>query len=253
MSTPKREGGVQSVGKALDVLETVAHAGGELALSDITAATGQPMPTVHRLVRTMVDRGYLRQLPNRRYALGTQLIPMGHAARTSFGNWSRPILTELVDEFHETVNLAVLDGDDVVYIGQSPSPHAMRMFTEIGRRVKPHSTGVGKALLTQLPDDAVQALLRRTGMPPMTPTTITSPEELLTELAAARERGYALDEGEMEVGVRCVALPIPETAMHMAVSMSGPQMRMTDELIQRALPALRQAGEQIAEEFRSAP
>lgn len=252
MSTPKREGNVQSVGKALDVFEVMVHAGGEMTLSDITAATGLPMPTVHRLVRTLLDRGYLRQLPNRRYALGTQLIPMGHAARHSFGSWSGPILDQLVSEFHETVNLAVLDGDDVVYIAQSPSPHAMRMFTEIGRRVKPHCTGVGKALLTQLPEDAVRALLKRTGMPAMTPTTITEPDDFVTALAQARDRGYAIDQGEMEIGVHCVAVALPDPAMHMALSMSGPATRMSDELIVGAFPRLKQAGAQIAEEFRQA-
>ncbi|WP_028130768.1 IclR family transcriptional regulator [Serinicoccus marinus] len=247
---PKRATGVQSVGKAIDVLEILTTSPtGELSLSDITAATGQPMPTVHRLVRTLLDRGFLRQLPNRRYALGTELIVLGQAARSSFGSWSTPVLHELVGEFGETVNLAVLDGDDVVYIGQSPSPHAVRMFTEIGRRIKPHATGVGKALLGRLPDDQVLALLRRTGMPARTPHTITTPEAFLDKVREARKQGHALDNEEMELGVRCVAVSLPEARLNLALSMSGPATRMTNALIGRALPRLHEAADQLAADF----
>lgn len=244
-----RAPGVQSVGKALDVLEILVSSPGDLSLSDITAATGQPMPTVHRLVRTLLDRGYLRQLPNRRYALGTELIVVGQAARSTFGTWSTPILAELVAGFGETVNLAVLDGDDVVYVGQSPSPHAMRMFTEIGRRMKPHATGVGKALLAQVPDDQITALLRRTGMPERTPHTLTTPQAFLQAVHEARRAGFAMDNEETELGVRCVAVALPEPRLHMALSMSGPATRMTDELISRAVPELHTAADRIAGEF----
>lgn len=246
---------MQSVGKAVDVLEILAAApAGELSLSDITSATGQPMPTVHRLVRTLLDHGFLRQLDNRRYALGTELIVLGQAARSSFGSWSTTVLQHLVAEFGESVNLAALEGDDVVYIGQAPSPHAVRMFTEIGRRTPPHATGVGKALLSQLPDDQVVALLRRTGMPGRTPRTITSPEAFLESVHTTRSEGFALDDEEMELGVRCVAVPFPEPRLHLALSMSGPASRMTDVLIARALPPLQAAARRLASEVSgSAP
>ena len=100
----------------------------------------------------------------------------------------------------------------MVYVAQVPSPHSMRMFTEVGRRVLPHCTGVGKALLSVLPDDQVRAILARTGMPAQTEHTITSPEELVAELAVIRARGYAIDDAEQEAGVRCVAVPGPEPA-----------------------------------------
>src|SRR4051812_30644174 len=111
MAERAKNGGVQSVGRVLDLLEIVGDAGGEIGLSELAARSGLPLPSIHRLVRTLVDRGYMRQLPNRRYALGARLIPLGQVAGTMLGTWARPVLAELVDGLGETANLAVLDGD----------------------------------------------------------------------------------------------------------------------------------------------
>jgi IclR family acetate operon transcriptional repressor len=249
MVEPARSGGVQSVGRVLDLLEIVGAAGGEIGLSELAAKAGLPLPSIHRLVRTLVDRGYMRQLPNRRYALGARLVPLGQVAGTMLGAWAQPVLTDLVDALGESANLAVLDGDAVTYIGQVPSRHSMRMFTEVGRRVMAHCTGVGKALLSTLPDDAVRELLARTGMPAQTARTITDPEALLVELARIRRDGHAVDEGEQEVGVRCVAMPVRGPLGTLAVSVSGPAPRMTADLVARAVPLLRGAGERLAAEL----
>ena len=249
MAEPAKSSGVQSVGRVLDLLEIVGAAGGEIGLSELAAKSGLPLPSIHRLVRTLVDRGYMRQLPNRRYALGARLVPLGQVAGTMLGAWARPVLTDLVDALGETANLAVLDGDAVTYIGQVPSRHSMRMFTEVGRRVMAHCTGVGKALLSTLPDDAVRELLARTGMPAQTARTITDPEALLVELARIRRDGHAVDEGEQEVGVRCVAMPVRGPLGTLAVSVSGPAPRMTADLVARAVPLLRGAGERLASEL----
>ena len=253
VSLAARAGNTQSVARVLDVLEVVAAAGGELALSEIAAAANLPVPTIHRLVRTLVDRGYMRQLPSRRYALGPRLIPLGEVAGATLGTFARPILTGLVESLGESANLAVLDGDRVTYIGQVPSRHAMRMFAEVGRRVSPHCTGAGKALLSQLSNDDVRALLARTGMPAQTPYTITDPDALLVQLQTVRELGYAVDEGEHEIGVRCVAVPVTGHATRMAVSISGPSPRMTAELIERAVPLLREAGRAVSKELAERP
>ena len=245
-STAGRSGNTQSVARVLDVLEVVAAAGGELSLSEIAAGSGLPLPTIHRLVRTLVDRGYMRQLRSRRYALGSRLIPLGEVAGATLGTWARPILVELVDSLGESANLAVLDGDWVTYIGQVPSRHAMRVFAEVGRRVSPHCTGAGKALLSQLSNDQVRALLARTGMRAQTPSTITDPDALLRQLESVRELGYALDEGEHEIGVRCVAVPVMAQQTRMAVSISGPAPRMTAELVERAVPALLEAARELS-------
>jgi IclR family transcriptional regulator, acetate operon repressor len=229
-------GGVQSLQRAFDLLERLADAGGEASLSELAATTGLPLPTIHRLIRTLVTLGYVRQNRNRRYTLGSRLIRLGESAGRQFGTWARPFLTELVDEVEETANLAVLDGDEVVYVAQVPSKHSMRMFTEVGRRLLPHGTGVGKAMLAQLPHAEVLALLERTGLPAYTPNTITDPQELLDSLAQIAEQGYALDESEQELGVRCIAVPLVGAPTLSAVSVSGPEGRLTKDAVARILP-----------------
>lgn len=242
-------GGVQSVSRVLDVLEAVAAAGGALSISEVAAACGLPVPTIHRLTRTLVDRGYMRQLPNRRYVLGARLVPLGEAAGAMLGTWGRPLLESLVAELGESANIAILDRDRVTYIEQVASHHSMRIFTEVGRRVYPHSTGVGKAVLSLLPDDQVRALLLRTGMPAQTAQTITDPDVLIEALHEIRRRGHAIDEGEQEEGVRCVAVPVHVAAMSMAVSVSGPAARMTPDLVARAVPLLTEASRELAVEL----
>ena len=115
----------------------------------------------------------------------------------------------------------------------------MRMFTEPGRRVRVHCTAVGKAMLAQLPPEQARALLQRSDMPASTPTTITDPDLLLAHLEVIRKQGYAVDEGEQEIGVRCFAVAVPDAPAPMAISTSGPQARMTDEAAARIVPALK--------------
>jgi IclR family acetate operon transcriptional repressor len=252
--TNPASGGVQSVQRAFDLLEIVAQGGGQMAIGELAAASGTPLPTIHRLVRTLVGRGYMRQLPNRRYALGLRLVPLGVAANAVVGLNSAAVLQGLVDELGETANLAILSGDHAEYVAQVPSRHAMRMFTEIGHRVELHCTGVGKALLAQLDHAQVCAIVRRVGMPAYTAHTLTTESALLASLAAIREQGYSLDEEEQEAGVRCVAVSIPAgIASGMAVSVSGPLTRMTDEVVARAVPLLRAAASALGQQIGAWP
>jgi IclR family transcriptional regulator, acetate operon repressor len=229
-------GGVQSIERAFDLLEMLADAGGALGLSEVATASGLPLPTVHRLMRTLVN---VRQEASRRYTLGSRLIWLGETSSRLLGTWLRPFLAQLVRETGETANLAMLDGDEVVYLAQVPSPHSMRMFTEPGRRVRVHCTAVGKAMLAELPPGQARSLLERSEMPASTPTTITDPDLLLAHLEVIRKQGYAVDEGEQEVGVRCFAVAVPDAPAPMAISTSGPQARMTDEAAARIVPALK--------------
>jgi IclR family transcriptional regulator, acetate operon repressor len=240
-------GGVQSIERAFDLLEMLADADGALGLSELSTVSGLPLPTVHRLMRTLVNRGYVRQEASRRYMLGSRLIRLGEISSRMLGTWLRPFLAQLVRLTGETANLAMLDGDEVVYIAQVPSPHSMRMFTEPGRRVLPHCTAVGKALLAQIPPGEARALLERDGMPAFTPATITDPDLLLAHLEVIRKQGYAVDEGEQEVGVRCFAVAVPDTPGLLAISTSGPQARMTDDAAARIVPALKRTAREISE------
>ena len=236
--TSAASGGVQSLERAFDLLERMADAGGEVGLSELSASSGLPLPTIHRLMRTLVACGYVRQQANRRYALGPRLIRLGESASRLLGTWARPYLTRLVEETGETANMALLDGDEIVYVAQVPSKHSMRMFTEVGRRVLPHSTGVGKALLAYTAPDEVRALLARTGMPAATEKTITTAEGFLDALEQVRRAGYAVDDNEQEIGVRCLAVSVPNSPTAAAISISGPAGRVTEAATDRIVPIL---------------
>jgi IclR family acetate operon transcriptional repressor len=242
--------GVQSLHRALDVLEGFAAAGGAASLSDVAATCGLPLPTVHRLAGTLADRGYLRRLPDRRYCLGSRLVPLAAVAHAQLGERAMPVLRDLARLTGESANLAVLTQGRAEYVSQAQGRHAMRIFTEVGNRVELHCTGVGKALLAVLPPERAGQLVAAAELTEHTPATITDPAALHAELDLIRTRGYALDEGEMEAGVRCVAVgvggPVP-----MAVSVSGPAARMTDALVEVALGALRAAGDQLAGPVRT--
>ncbi|MHA6780158.1 IclR family transcriptional regulator [Pseudonocardia saturnea] len=249
----ERTGGVQSLDRAFGLLEHMAAADGDLALSELATRSGLPLPTIHRIVRTLVASGYVRQLPSRRYGLGPRLIGLGDAASRMLGSWAQPQLAALVDAVGETANMAMLDGDAVVYVAQVPSRHSMRMFTEVGRRVPVHCTGVGKVLLAQLPVPDVRGLLARTGMAAQTPHTITDPDRLLRELDKIREQGYAVDDAEQELGVRCVAVAVHGGPSRTAVSVSGPETRVTWTAVEAIAPLLHSAAAALAAELSGRP
>jgi IclR family acetate operon transcriptional repressor len=242
---------VQSVDRAFSLIEHLADGGGSLTLSELGTRSGLPMPTIHRLMRSLVAQGYVRQEPSRRYAIGPRMIRLGEAASRMLGSWAAPRLSTLVERFGETANMAMRDGDSAVYVAQVPSPQSMRMFTEVGRTVMLHCTGVGKAILSQQADDEVTATLKRTGMPARTEHTITTPAKMLEELDAIRTRGYAIDDGEQELGVRCVAAPIPGLPFLAAVSVSGPSSRVTIDEVDVIAPVLQRAADDLRDGFVS--
>ncbi len=238
---------VQSLTRAFDLLELMADAGGDAGLSELSDASGIPLPTIHRLMRTLVERGYARQERSRRYALGPKLIRLGDCASQLLGSWARPYLAELVEVTGETANLALRDGDEVVYVAQVPSRHAMRMFTEVGRRVPLHATGVGKAILAQLPPEEVDALLHRKELIARTPKTITDPAVLRRQLDVIRVDGYAADEGEYEIGVSRVAVPLSGAFAPAALSVSGPVARLTPQTRRRIAPLMQHVARDLSQ------
>src|SRR3954465_15792772 len=135
----KASGGVQSVERVFELLELITDAGGGVTLSELSSSTDLPLPTIHRLLRTLVSLGYIRQLPNRRYALGPRLIRLGEVANRQLGAVAGPVLQSLVDELSETASLAVLDGDMVIYTGQVLPSKLTRANNEVGKRVGLHT------------------------------------------------------------------------------------------------------------------
>lgn len=242
-------GGVQSIARAFGLLEVMAESGGIVGLSDLAQRSGLALPTIHRLLRTLVGLGYVRQEPSRKYALGPRLVLLGDGASRLLGARAAPELAQLVESLGESANLAMLDGHEIVYVAQAPGRHAMRMFTEVGRRAAVHCTAVGKAMLARLPESRVDELLQRAGMDAQTPNTITKPRTLKRELVRIRADGYAVDNQEQELGVRCVGVALPGEPARAAVSISAPVGRLGDELIPVAVPLLRDAAARLAVEL----
>jgi IclR family transcriptional regulator, acetate operon repressor len=233
--------GVQSVERALELLEALADPGEAKGVSELGRVTGLPVATIHRLLATMAARGYVRQDPaTHKYTLGSHLITLGDAATRHFGRFARPYLAELMEVSGETANLAVLEDDHVAYLARVPSRrHRVRMFTEVGRRVLPHSSAVGKVVLAFRPRAEVEALLARTGLPRRTPRTITDVGRFLGELETVARQGYAIDSGEEEVGVRCLAVPVFGVGDSVAaMSVSAPEGRLQPSDVERIIPEM---------------
>lgn len=243
----RETGGVQSVVRTFRVLEALADRDAEMTVADVAASVDLAPSTVHRLLSTLTSLGYARHTPDRRYALGPALISLGDRATPQVAVVAGPVLEELERATEETVNLAVLDGDLVTYVAQRASRHHMRMFTEVGRRVLPHASGVGKAILATLPQQRVTDLVRRTGMPRFTDSTLTSESALLADLRESRRRGFTIDDGEQEVGVRCIAMAVPGAPVPTAVSISGPAARISDASLPAAVESLAAAAHRLAE------
>ncbi len=232
MASPRRDR-VQSVDRALDVLETVA-AGGELGVSEVAGRTGLGVSTAHRLLASLADRGYVRQTSSHgRYGLGLKVLELagGVQARTAaLCAAARPHLEHIQHVTSETTNLVILDGGRVVYVDQVAGRHSMRMFTELGSSALAHTTGSGKAMLAYRPAEAIARVYpgAREPFERLTPRTHTTLAELHDEFVRIRRRGYALDDEEHEEGVSCVAAPVFDATAtaFAAISISGPTSRI---------------------------
>jgi len=244
--------GVQSVERALELLEALADPGEPRGVSELRRATGLPVATIHRLLATMAVRGYVRQdTATHKYCLGSHLIRLGEAATRQFSRFSHPYLAELMEVSGETANLAVFEDGQVAYVAQVPSRHhRVRMFTEVGRRVLPHTSGVGKVVLAFRPRAEVEALLARTGLPRRTPRTITELDRFLAELDTVARQGYAIDSGEEEVGVRCLAVPVFGIGDSVAaMSVSAPEGRLEPRDVERILPEMLRISAALSGDF----
>lgn len=248
-----QEGRVQSVERALDILEFVSRSEGELGVSEIGAATGLSAGTVHRLLATLGSRGYVhRNSETRRYALGLKSLTMATVTRERVGVTSRPFLEELAEVSQETANLAILEGSSAMYIEQAAPPSRMlRIFTEPGNRVSLHSCGTGKVLLAYQPPRLVELLIGRLDMVRYTASTITEPGQLRSELQQIRRQGYAVDYGEQEDGVRCLAAPVfgADGEIFAAMSLSGPSSRLESQRSESLIPHLKRISKALTEKL----
>lgn len=215
---------VNSVGKALDVLQVFDQGAPSLSIGQISLQLGMPKSSVHRLVATLEQRGFLtREAGNGRYRLGARVLQLASVALAGLElrQNARSQLERLSHELGDTVHLAVLDEGDVIYIDKIESPRKVQMISHVGGRAPAHCTGLGKAMLAYRPEHEIRRIAAERGLHAYTPSTITNVEELLAHLATVRLRGYAIDQGEHESMVRCVAAPVWDYQDHVIAAISA--------------------------------
>ena len=242
---------VGSVQRAVDILNLFEAGCPELGTTEIAQALGLHKSTVSSLVATLAANGYLDQNSStRKYFLGLRLLERSSVllGQMDIRRVAHPILDQLRHWRGESVNMAIRDGDVVVYIDQLPSIHVTAMREEIGKRAPLHTTALGKALIAWLPPAELQTIAKRCDLARRTPRTITSYDEFLTELERTRDRGYALDDEEHEPGGRCIGAPIFDHTGRpiAAVSQSTPLARIPMDQVPVVAEMVRDAAKSIS-------
>jgi DNA-binding IclR family transcriptional regulator len=242
--------GVQSVRRAVTILETLADSRNELGVTELGRRLGVHKATASRLVATLAEQGLVEQNPiTDKYRLGFGLVRLAAVATSGMelARQARSVLERLAEETGETVNLAVLDRDRVVNIEQITAPDLVVNVNWVGKRTPLHGTSNGKALLAHLPEPT-RARLLRGPLERMTPNTIVDRGLLGAQLKETEVRGYAYTVEELEVGLNAVASPVRDSTggVVAAVSVSGPAYRLTRSRIPEFGRLVKEAGAEIS-------
>ena len=226
--------GVKSAERTLDVLELLASIDERLTLSEIARRLGAPKSSLHKLLGTMERRGWVEtdEISHTHYRVGLRALLTGtrYIDIDEVVQLAQPLLTTITETVQEASHLGRLDGADVVYLAKRESPHPLRMYSAVGRRLPAHATAMGKAMLAQRPWEEVDALLPK-DLAALTTSTITTRTRLREELVLTRERGFAIDDEESAEVMRAVAVTLPTPGANNAISVSAPLIRLSDELI----------------------
>ncbi len=243
---------IQAVSHALDLLEQFHGEVDELGVTELSKRLKLHKNNVFRLLATLESRGYIEQnKATENYRLGLKSLELGQTFIKQMGllRQAKPILERLVGECNETSYVAIFKEGHVVYLDVVETDLTVRVVSRVGSRLPAHCTAAGKVHLAHMTEEEIQAVLPGKELKGYTSTTFTSREELAKELELIAEQGYAIDNEEMDLGVRCVAAPIRDYTRRIvgAVSLSGPSMRFTDERIEKDLvPLVIKAGEDLS-------
>lgn len=241
---------VASVHRAVRVLEALASHAHGIALTDLSARLGSGKGTLSKILDTLERQGYVRQDPlTDRFHLSWRLLALafGHAQRLGVPTIFFPILQELADETDELVQLAVVDGDRLLFVAKAEGlGQRIRMLPLVGMAAPLHATASGKVWLASLPESEALAILRREGLPPLAPKTMTDRRRLTADLREVRRRGYAVVDEELVEGGRAVAAPILSHGRVVgAVAVSGPTFRLPLARLHELAPRVQRAAEEL--------
>jgi IclR family transcriptional regulator, KDG regulon repressor len=241
---------LSSLANAARLMKAFSDSEYEIGISNLARRLALGKSTVHRLASTLVEAEFLEKNPETgAYRLGLALFELGMLVRRkmSIVNEARPYLRALMEATGESVHLTVLDHASVLYVNNIASPQAIRMQSNLGARVPAHCCSEGKALLAYAPAETVDDVIAA-GLGARTPKTIVKPQRLRDELAVVRGRGYALDDEELEIGLRAAAAPIRDHRGQVvaAVSIAGPVQRVSKKTLQRYAAEAVAAGRAIS-------
>lgn len=234
----KRPGSVQSVERAMAILQVLGEDEEGQRLTDIARRTGLSVSTVHRLLTTMEGQRFAQfDRSDGMWHVGRGAFTVGAAfvRQRNFVAPALPVLRRLRDQTRETANLGVVDDGEVVVLTQVESREIMRAITRVGGRAPMTSSGMGKAILASYRDADIAAVIARHRPLQSTARTLTTSSALKADIARIRERGYALDDEEFVLGLRCVAAVVHNAQAEAlcAISVSGLSVRMTDDRLEK--------------------
>ncbi|MGI6095871.1 MAG: IclR family transcriptional regulator [Lachnospiraceae bacterium] len=239
----KTKNPIQVADRLFLTLETLAETG-PIALADLQSRLQLNKSTVHRLLTSLIYLGYVRQdAETGLYSLSFKILSLSNRLleKLDIIDTIRPHLKKLAEETGETVHFVQLDGTEAVYIEKEESyQNSVRMVSKIGSRVPLYCSGVGKAILADLPEDKIRSIWNASDIRALTKYTITEFPQFMKHLEQVRANGYALDWEENELGVRCIAVSIPryDKMPRYALSISAPAARMSEEDIQKWIPVM---------------
>ncbi len=234
---------VQTIERTSSILDILGQSPQGISIRDLSEKIKLPKGTTHRLVSSLAYFGYVRQdSKTRNYFLGFKLVELGNLllSQLDLRKEAEPFIRDLAERTKETVHMVFLDRNEIVYIDKVEldyNPSGLRMASRVGLRNPAHSCAVGKVLLSHLPEEELDNLIKEKGLPRRTENTITDRAKLKEHLKAVRTQGYAVDDEENERGIRCVAAPIyNETGKAVAaISISVPAFRVSKKVIQEIL------------------
>jgi DNA-binding IclR family transcriptional regulator len=250
----KQRGGIQSLGRAFAILEEVARHREGIGLADLSKRVGLHNSTAFHLVKTMVSLGYIRQEKDtKRYRVGRPLFALAASSldEIEMVNVATPVLEDLSRETGESSHFAVRMGDSVVVIARTSGPGAFQLTDRVGVVRPAHCTALGKIVLAALRPDQLERFLQRVELKPSTEKSITEVSVLKREIEEIRQSGIAFDDGEFNIEVRCVAVPVRDFTGQIigALGISGPVWRLSIQALQSRARILQAAADRLSADF----
>lgn len=250
----KQTSHVKSIARAMEILDCLAEARTALSLQEISLRTGWAKSTVHGMLSTLREYSVIEQSASTgEYRLGIRLFELGNVVSKGWNiiPLAKPYLQKISTRTRECACIGMLDKDAVLYLDHVDTGTPLRVVTDVGSRMPLHCTALGKAMLAYMPKGRMRHTLLRAGIPVYTPHTLSSIGELERECASVRETGSAIENGEMRVGMRCVASPIFDHTgeAKYAVGVAGMFRAITDETFQLAKQSVLEAAYSLSGEL----